>query len=226
MKKNNIDPKWLEPTWFIDSNSNEVRQFAETAVADAIDPVEKARRLFYAVRDGYRYDPYVIEYEPEAFKASTIAKSERNWCTPKSILMVAAARSLGIPARLGFADVRNHLTTEKLSATMGTDLFVWHGYAELLINGRWVKLSTAFNIELCEKFGVKVLEFDAEKGALMHPFDQAGKRHMEYVVDRGSYDDLPLEEMFDSFADYYPKWRSVLRGGGDAPEAEPDAAFE
>jgi transglutaminase-like putative cysteine protease len=201
-----IDPKWLAQTWFIDSDSEAVTRFADEAVGDATGPVDVAGRLFHAVRDGIRYDPYAMEPEPEAFRASFVAGSDRNWCIPKSVLFVAAARYRGIPARLGFADVRNHLTSEKLSATMGTDVFAWHGFAELLLNDRWVKLSTAFNIELCEKFGVKVLEFDGVNDALMHPYDQAGNRHMEYVKQRGSFDDLPLEEIFETFADIYKDW--------------------
>jgi transglutaminase-like putative cysteine protease len=201
-----IDPKWLLPTWFIDSDSPAVARFADDAVGAATDPVEIARRLFHAVRDGIRYDPYSTAIEPEAYRASTVAGSERNWCIPKSVLLAAAARRKGIPARLGFADVRNHLTSDKLSESMGTDVFAWHGYAELLLNGGWRKLSTAFNIELCEKFGVKVLEFDPDNDTLMHPFDQHGRKHMTYIRQRGSYDDLPLEEIFDTFIEVYPGW--------------------
>jgi transglutaminase-like putative cysteine protease len=128
------------------------------------------------------------------------------------VLLAAAARCRGIPARLGFADVRNHLTSDKLSASMGTDVFAWHGYAELELNGHWRKLSTAFNIELCEKFGVRVLEFDPEQDTLMHPFDQHGRQHMEYVRQRGAYDDLPLEEIFETFLEIYPGWERDASG--------------
>ncbi|MEQ8484690.1 MAG: transglutaminase family protein [Pseudomonadales bacterium] len=201
-----VRPEWLESTWFIDFDSDEVADFAEDAVGEATKPVEVARRLFYAVRDGIRYDPYQTSADPEAYRASAVAVSERNWCIPKSVLLVAAARYCGIPARLGFADVKNHLTSEKLSESMGTDLFAWHGYAELLLNGKWRKLSTAFNIELCEKFGVKALEFNPDRDTLMHPFDQQGRKHMEYVRERGSYDDLPLDEIFETFLEIYPGW--------------------
>ena len=88
--------------------------------------------------------------------------------------------------------MRNHLTSEKLTATMGTDVFLWHGYSELLIEGRWLKASSAFNVEMCERFGVKVLDFDGTADALMHPYDEAGNKHMEYLAQRGSFDDLPL----------------------------------
>ena len=132
---------------------------------------------------------------------------------------------MGIPARLGFADVRNHLTSEKLSDQMGTDLFAWHGYSELLLGDRWFKLSTAFNIELCDRFGVKTLEFDGTDDALMHPFDKAGNRHMEYVDQRGSFDDLPLERILADFAAIYGTDVSSSDGPRQAAEAAGDEAF-
>ena len=200
----------LAVTWFIDHDHPVVQGYAADAVGDATDPVEQAIALFHRVRDGIRYDPYGISYEPEAFRASTIATSTHNWCVPKSVLLVAASRHLGIPARLGFADVRNHLTSDKLAAQMGTDLFAWHGYAELLLpdraaagTPRWFKLSSAFNLELCERFGVEVLAFDGTDDALMHPYDRAGNRHMEYVSRRGSFDDLPLDRILTDFAEIY-----------------------
>ncbi len=212
MTTSTTDPT-LASTWFIDHDSAEV----ETFVGDALDDLgpeasdtERAIALFHAVRDGIRYDPYGIDYSREGFKASSVATAETNWCVPKSVLLTACARRVGIPARLGFADVKNHLTSEKLSAQMGTDLFAWHGYAELLLpdpgrpgEQRWFKLSTAFNIELCERFGVKVLEFDGTDDALMHAYDEAGNRHMEYVNQRGSFDDLPLETIIADFAEIY-----------------------
>lgn len=227
-----MERAWIDPTWFIDSDSDAVGDFARGAVGGSDDPVERAVALFHAVRDGIRYDPYGISYAPEAFRASTVVHAPSNWCVPKSVLLVAAARHLGIPARLGFADVRNHLTSEKLTATMGTDLFAWHGYAELLLPDpdgaagatRWFKLSTAFNIELCERFGVKVLEFDGTADALMHPYDAAGNRHMEYVRQRGSFDDLPLARILDDFAAIYGTAFGAATAAGGA-EAFDDDAF-
>lgn len=208
------DPSLLSPTWFIDADSAEVTTFVERHVSDPGDQMGTAIELFHAVRDGIRYDPYTADYRPEAFRASAVVSAEANWCVPKSVLLTAAARHCNIPARLGFADVRNHLSSEKLTARMGTDVFAWHGYSELWLGGRWFKLSTAFNIELCERFGVKVLEFDGTADALMHPYDEAGQRHMEYIRERGSYTDLPLEEILATFAELY----------GSRPLAEADSA--
>ncbi|KGE04669.1 transglutaminase-like domain-containing protein [Pseudohaliea rubra] len=211
-------PLTLEPTWFLDSDSEPVRAWAAEAGGEGEDSVALAERLFYAVRDGIRYDPYRVSRDRTAYCASAIASADSNWCVPKSVLLAACARARGIPARLGFADVLNHLTSDKLSKRMGTDLFAWHGYAELWLDGRWVKLSTAFNRELCERFGVKALEFDPVQGALMHPYDARGRRHMEYVRERGSFDDLPLDAIFATFDEIYPALA--------AEDGESDAAFD
>lgn len=211
----------LAPTWFLDSDDPAVSAFAHevTGEAGATNERESAVALFLAVRDGWRYDPYNMAYEPEAFRASAVLASTANWCVPKSVLLSAAARAAGIPARLGFADVRNHLQSEKLRASMGTDLFVFHGYSELWIEGQWRKASSAFNKELCARFGTKVLDFNGVDDALMHPFDESGQRHMEYVNQRGSYADLPLEEILTTFERVYGKDYGVRR------DDEPDEAF-
>lgn len=221
-----VDSAWLEPTWFIDFDDARVSAYADRAAGDASGQTETAIRLFHAVRDDIRYDPYGVSYAPGEFRASSITEADANWCVPKSVLLTAAARYRGIPARLGFADVRNHLTSEKLSASMGTDVFAWHGYTEMLLpdpehpgDVRWFKLSSAFNIELCDRFGVRVLEFDGTDDALMHAFDQAGNRHMEYINERGSFDDLPLDRILSDFAEIYPSMGDVAPVDDDAFDA-------
>ncbi len=160
-------------------------------------------RLFYVVRDGIRYDPYSITSDPDDYRASTVLVQRAAYCIPKAVLLTALARGVGIPARLGFADVRNHLASKKLLARLGTDLFVFHGFTEFWLAGRWVKATPAFNIELCERFGVRPLEFDGHGDALFHEYSADGQRHMEYVAERGSFADLPLAEIMRAFAAHY-----------------------
>ena len=74
-------------------------------------------------------------------------------------------------------------------------------------------MSSAFNVELCRRFGTKVLEWDGTHDALMHPFDEAGRRHMEYVRDRGAYRELPLDDVFACFDEVYGP--AMLDDGGD-----------
>jgi transglutaminase-like putative cysteine protease len=140
-----------------------------------------------------------------------LARKE-GFCIQKAILLAAAARTLGIPARLGYANVRNHLATKKLLKLMKTDLFVFHGYTSLFLDGKWVKATPAFDIKLCERFGTKPLEFDGGTDSVFHPYDSSGKRHMEYVHDYGIFDDFPFEQMLDEFKKYYPHLMDHLSG--------------
>ncbi|MEI7639150.1 MAG: transglutaminase family protein, partial [Syntrophus sp. (in: bacteria)] len=177
--------EFLQPTGFIDSNSPAVIAFANRVTEGVTLQKEKAIKLYNAVRDEIKYDPYRIEFTPEAFRASVIIGKGYGYCVAKAIVLAAAGRAAGIPSRLCFADVRNHLTTERLKEIMKTDLFIYHGYTEFYLNGRWLKVTPTFNRSLCERFHVKPLEFDGENDAIFHPYDVDGRRHMEYVTDHG-----------------------------------------
>jgi len=201
----------LLPTALIDSDHPAVASFAARHATGGCDR-ERAVALYYAVRDGIRYDPYRIDLSVPGMRASTTLAHGYGWCVPKATLLAAACRAAGIPARLGFADVRNHLATERLRQVMGTDVFHWHGYTEILIDGGWRKATPAFNLELCERFGLLPLEFDGRSDSLYHPFDRQGHRHMEYVADHGSFDDVPLERITGDLIRLYPRWESQQYG--------------
>jgi transglutaminase-like putative cysteine protease len=209
--------EYLRPGRFVDSDSPAVEAFALDAVGASTDPVERAARLFAAVRDRIWYDPYDISDDPEDYRASAVARSRTSWCVPKAVLLAAGARALGIPARLGFADVRNHLQTPRLRERMGgTEVFIYHGYAEMYLDGSWVKATPAFNAELCARFGVEPIAFDGRTDALLHQFSADGSRYMEYGTDRGVFADLPLEEILGAFrATYGPAM--IGRRGAQVP---------
>lgn len=198
----------LAATSLIDSDHPAVRQFVKEHSVGG-DDRERAVSLYYAVRDGFRYDPYRIDLTPAGMRASQVIANGYGWCVPKSALMCAVARAACIPARLGYADVRNHLSTARMRETMKTDIFAWHGYAELWIEGGWRKATPVFNIELCEKFGLHALEWDGLSDSLYHPHDKEGRLHMEYVQQRGSFDDMPLAQITAEFARIYPNWAGL-----------------
>ena len=195
---------YLDPSPCVERDAPAVQAFAARITAGAGTVRERAVRLFYAVRDEIRYDPYGIALTPEALRATAVLERGAGFCIAKAVVLAAAARAVGVPARLGFADVRNHLTTERLRAQMGTDVFYYHGFSELYLDERWVKATPTFNRSLCDRFGVQPLEFDGRSDSLLHPFDTAGQRHMEYVRDRGTAIDVPFDDIRRVFAKYYP----------------------
>lgn len=206
--------EFLQPGRFVDRDHPLVVEFSATHAKGRTDR-ERAVALYYAVRDGVRYHPFQNFTLDETYRASVCLERGVGWCVPKAALLAACARAAGIPARVGYADVKNHLTTPELTAKMGgTDLFVYHGYTELHLEGKWVKATPAFNLSLCTRFRVRPLEFDGVNDSIFHPFDEDNRRHMEYVRERGVFADVPAEAIKRAFDDAYP--RAFLLG--------PDAA--
>jgi len=195
--------EYVHPSATIDSDHAAVSAFAREKTGNAQDVAQKAIRLYYAVRDGIRYDPYAIDLTVEGLKASHTLSAGRAWCVPKAILLAACCRAMGIPARLGFADVRNHLSTARMREAMKTDVFYWHGYTAIYLDGVWVKATPAFNIELCERFRIRPLEFDGRSDAIYHPADLNGNRHMEYLRYRGEFTDVPIDQIIESLQREY-----------------------
>ena len=196
---------FLEPAEYVDSSAPSIVDFARRICEGAPDDVTKAVRLYYAIRDGIVYTPYCDFKAPETFRASACLERGSGFCVAKAALLAAAARASGIRARVGFADVRNHLTTPRLRGLMGTDVFYYHGYTELFLGGRWVKATPAFDRGLCERFGVRPLDFDGREDSLFHSLDVAGRRHMEYVGNRGAFADVPVAEILETFGRCYPR---------------------
>src|ERR1039458_6537022 len=213
----NLEP-YLAAGEFIDNNDPDVRAFAQKTTAGVADTVSCAVKLYYAVRDDIFYDPYYVGEARTYYRASDCLRANRGFCIPKAALLAAAARSMDIPARVGYADVRNHLSTKKLREMIGGDLFIWHGYTELYLEGRWVKATPVFNLSLCKRFGVRPLEFDGRHDSPLHEYDHEGRRHMEYVRERGHYPDVPYDTIIADFKKMYPRWlalRSVDTVGKD-----------
>ncbi len=156
------------------------------------------------MREAVRYNPYTFSRDPNTLNASFALAAGQSYCVPKATLLAACARHCGIAARIGLADVRNHLSTPRLIALLKSDVFAMHGYTELYLNGRWVKATPAFNQQLCELFDVPPLAFDGINDSVFHAFNRQGKRSMEYVVDHGQFADVPEDFFFAHLEKCYP----------------------
>ena len=198
----------LSPTAIIDSDHKDIAEYAEDAVSDAGEyPAAKAVKLYYAVRDCIRYDPYCPFHLPEHYRASNVLKSGRGFCISKASLLCALGRSCGIPSRIGFANVRNHLATRQLIEYIGSDLFVYHGFTEFYLEGRWVRSTPAFNAELCQKHNVSPLEFNGRDDSIFQAYNSKKQKFMEYVEYHGTYADIPVDEIVAAWENAYSRDR-------------------
>jgi len=198
-----VDPRALRPAPFVESDDPAIVAFAREAAGSG-GAIERAVRLFHAVRDGVYYDPYVRFNRPEVYSAAYVLARRRGFCIPKAALLTAAARAVGIPARLGFADVRNHLASPKLLEVTGGSLLRWHAFTEMLLEGRWVKATPTFNLALCERFGLHPLDWDGRADSVFLPFDRDGRLHMQYETEHGSFYEVPIARITACYREHYP----------------------
>lgn len=203
-----FDKECLLPTAIIDSDNEIIIKYAMDVVGDSgDDPVSKAVKLYYAVRDNIRYDPYCPSYLPEHFRASNVIKSGRGYCVSKASLLCALGRASHIPSRIGLANVRNHLATRQLIEHLGNDIFACHGFVEFYLEGKWVKATPAFNKELCDKHKVSPLEFNGREDSIFHAYNLDNKKFMEYIEFHGSFTDVPVDFIVTAYEKTYGRDR-------------------
>ncbi len=202
-----IARRYLVPTAIINSDHELIINYAKHTIGGSKDQTEQAVKLYYAVRDGIWYDPYYPFYLPEHYRASNVLKSGRGYCVCKASLLCALGRACKIPSRVGFADVRNHLATKQLLEFLGSDLFVYHGFTEFYLDGKWVKATPAFNSELCQRHKVLPLEFNGREDSIFHPYNLERKQFMEYVAFHRTYHDIPVDTIVAAWEEAYGKER-------------------
>lgn len=210
-----IPDNYIQPNYFVDSDHADIHPFIKKHTQEGQSKQEMIVQLYYAIRDGWRYNPYHVSAKKEAYRASELLNrsyKRGGHCIDKANLLAACARAMGIPARLHFANVRNHIGTEKFEKMLETNLMVFHGYVELWLDDRWVAATPAFNKELCEKLQVAPLEFDGTQDSIFQEFDRNGGQFMIYEHDYGTFAEIPFELMIGEWKKYYPRFTVEILG--------------
>ncbi len=194
-----VPRKYMKSTYCINYLEPIILEKARELLKDIPDEndIEKGVKLFYFVRDQIKY---VVKYDNEYYsrenlKASATLKRGYGFCIQKAVLLAALARASGIPSRLHFNDIVNHMTSKKYMEYVGNDKFLYHGYTELYLNGKWVEANVAFDKELCIKKNWPVVEFDGIKPGLFAHHDETGKPFIDYIKDHGTYDRVPYSRI-------------------------------
>ncbi|MEO7259995.1 MAG: transglutaminase-like domain-containing protein [Jatrophihabitantaceae bacterium] len=205
MTVDGVIPGLVAATASLDHEDPIVQAFVDRTLAGRRgSPRENAVSLYYAVRDQILYDVYDADLSRDGLRASSILSRGRGFCLHKSIVYAAACRAVGIPSRLVFADVRNHLASGKLRDLVGGNLF-FHGLTSVWVDGRWMKATPVFNKMLCRLYRMAPLEFDGTADSLYQPYDAENRRHMEFVKHYGEFDDFPYEMVIQRMHQAHPK---------------------
>jgi transglutaminase-like putative cysteine protease len=231
----NTDPRHanlLVATEFLDHDSDVVRDFVHKALPDGgrdLTGIERACALYYAVRDGIHYEVYGADLSRDGLKASSTIERGTGFCVHKSIVYAAAVRAVGIPSRIYYGDVRNHLASPKLEELMGGNIFTYHSLTTVFLDGKWVRATPVFNKMLCRLYRIKPLDFDGRTDSMYHPYDEEGRRHMEFLREHGEFDDVPYDMVVDGiranhprlFASRHTTARGSLVADATTPEEDP-----
>jgi len=209
----------LEPSAGVNSDAPQIQTLARELTSGSRNEKESAARLFRYTRDTFRYNPFAPFLSIEDFLGTSLLKRGYGFCTQKSALLIALCRAVGIPARFRFADLVNHNLPGRLGQVLGTNRMIYHAYAEILIEGRWLKATPSFEKALCDKMGWRLSDFDGRGDAILHATDLQGRPHIEYVLDRGVSASLPLQKMLDTWLKEYGvetlgRWQAAA-GGSD-----------
>lgn len=197
-------PKYLNCTYTIDCEEESIKEKAHILTTNQETTVDRAKALFYFVRDGIKYNPFVPFYTLEDNKASATLQLGEGYCVQKAILLAALARASGIPTKLGFADIRNYILPKKIADAMrGENLFIYHGYVAFYLDRKWVKATPSFDLEMCQENRIIPVDFDGRSDAQFHRYNREGKLHIEYVREHGYFDDLPWEGLLEARAGHY-----------------------
>ena len=195
--------KYLRPTFAIDCDSKSIKEKAQGLIKGRDGDIEKAKSVFYFVRDEIKYNPYAASDLLEDYRASVILERGEGFCVQKAVLLAALARAADIPGRLRSAVICNYLLSDKLIELMGTTLIVFHGYNDLYIEGKWIKATPTFDLVMCQENRIIPVEFDGRNDAVFHSHNSDGELHIEYVQLHGHYDDLPFDKIVSMIVQAY-----------------------
>jgi transglutaminase-like putative cysteine protease len=195
--------RYLRPSPTIDSDNEAIKEKSAVLTKCKNTVEDKAKSLFYWVRDDIKYNPLVPLEIFDDYRASKTLKRGEGFCVEKAAVLAAFARAVGIPARLHLADIRNYLVSERLREIMGTNMFSYHGYTELYIGGKWVRATPAFDLKMCQANRIIPVDFDGENDAIFHSHNLDGKLHIEYVADHGYREDVPVDEILAAWEQHY-----------------------
>lgn len=197
----------LEETEFLDHSSPAVRDLVARALPgdpeDSTD-LDRAGALYYAVRDGIQYEIYGADLSRTGLRASSVLERGSGFCVHKSAVYAAALRAVGIPSRLFYADVRNHLASPEIERLIGGRVFAYHSLTAAYLDGKWVRATPVFNKLLCRLYKITPLNFDGHSDSMSHPYDESGQRYMEFLRVHGEFDDVPYEQVVGGLREAHP----------------------
>jgi transglutaminase-like putative cysteine protease len=165
---------------------------------------ERLIDIYYHVRDRIHYEIFNTALSSAGLAASGIVRAGKGFCLHKSIVFVSAARLLSIPARLKAAKVINHFASPGIIELMDGPVFL-HWFAEVWLDGKWVKVTPVFNKLLCRLYKTVPLEFDGRTDSIHQPYDAATGKSMIFLEAPRTVEPTHAADLIDLVRTAHPR---------------------
>ena len=127
---------YLEETPLIDYKHPSIQNLSQQLESQSKSKLDYSLRCFKYIKNQIPYG-----YNKNAYfaPASEVLAEKVGYSMSKTTLFIALMRANGIPAKQHYADLTAHTTRQYIN--FGT-LFIDHSYAEVKLNGKWVKIDS------------------------------------------------------------------------------------
>lgn len=146
--------RWTRPTVFVQSEDPRIVEKAQEIIGDEKDAFEAAKKICAWVNANMR-----STFSARLTNALEVLSSLEGDCTEHSILFIALARAVGIPAR----EVAGLINVEGQKPG-----FYFHQWAKVWV-GQWIDMDPTFDQPLVDVTHIKLAEGDLIKQAKLIP---------------------------------------------------------
>jgi transglutaminase-like putative cysteine protease len=195
------DPRLTAATDVFDFKHPAIKRFVGDGCYREPNVSKAIERFHDAVRDTVDYNVFNVSLHP-GLSASEIVEESSGFCLHKSVLFIAGCRKLGVPAVLCSDIVTNHVADAAMVELVGGEEFL-HWYAQIYLNGRWIKAAPIFNSLLCALYGIDVLRFNPIGDSIEQR--NSDTTRMVYQGQQRFYPDPTMTELIQVIRDKHPK---------------------
>jgi hypothetical protein len=135
-------PRYLEPSVTVQSHDPAIRRTADEIVAGTDSAPERIARIIQWMKVNVEKAPL------DVFSALDVLEKRKAECQGHAYLYTALARASGIPTRI----VNGLAYSEQFNG------FLYHSWAESLVDGRWVAVDPTFGQTVADATHIKVVE--------------------------------------------------------------------
>ena len=195
--------EYLLPSKLINSDHPSIVRKSEEITSGTVQVEDKARDIFYFIRDQICYD-FNASFQEEDYYASEILKAGKGFCTQKAILFCALSRCCKIPAGIYFYNIVDYTLPRYITEILKTRTLYHHGIATLLLNGQWRQYDATLDLELTERKQRYSVEFSPDHHCLMRKKTKTGENHIEYGHDYGLRSNVTFKDIVAWLEEDYP----------------------